>query len=641
MIDNKVKLVVWDLDETFWKGTLTEGGITHVESNIEMVRELSRRGIVNSICSKNDYEQVKAKLLEREIWDYFVFPSISFNPKGGAIAEMIEGAALRPQNVLFLDDNPSNLEEAKFFNPGIMTAHPVDVLDGLLDHPNMAGKPDPELTRLKQYQFLQRKVDERGASTLSNEEFLRASNIRIAINHDVGPNLDRVIELINRTNQLNYTKIRLETEEGVQGLRDSLVGIRSYAGTVHVVDDYGDYGLVGFYLGVRRPGLNKLTHFVFSCRTMNMGIEQYVYEMLGCPEIEIAKPVSYGLKTHDRVDWITIGDIGETSSASAPLAERLVLLGGCDLLQLASYCSTDRIEFVNFEKAGSKIRYDDPGFVLTDRTALKNSEAVGRFPWWTYEDAVRFDQGVASAKLILLSLWPGMNGRYFQIGQGMSVRFTSKAAEQIRRGAPEFFDANFEALEPDDDKRLALIMASFDAIGAKCRNGARIFSLGCYTRGLDSARGRRRVEYNKACRDYCERRPELFRFIDVDAIVPPEALANDTHFTRAGYYALAQYVLGVMRGNEPRAPVRSEEDQPVRRERVRKRNRKAAPGEPSAAEDVRGRPGAASEERKARNSARRAERNRRREERRGSRKSADHEAPAADGNPQNASTVDA
>jgi predicted enzyme involved in methoxymalonyl-ACP biosynthesis len=23
----KVKLVVWDLDETFWKGTLSEGGV--------------------------------------------------------------------------------------------------------------------------------------------------------------------------------------------------------------------------------------------------------------------------------------------------------------------------------------------------------------------------------------------------------------------------------------------------------------------------------------------------------------------------------------------------------------------------------------------------------------------------------------
>jgi len=551
MIENKVKLVVWDLDETFWRGTLTEGGIAHIESNIEMVRELSKRGIINSICSKNDYEQAKEKLSECGIWDHFVFPSISFNPKGRAIAEMIEGAALRPQNVLFLDDNPSNLEEAKFFNPGIMTANPADVLENLLDHPSLAGKPDPELTRLKQYQFLQRKVEERGATALSNEEFLRASNIRIVINNDIHPDFERVVELINRTNQLNYTKIRLETEDEVQGLRDQISGRYVYAGTVHVVDNYGDYGLVGFYLGMRRSTYNKLIHFVFSCRTMNMGVEQYVYEMLGSPDIEIVKPVSYGLKTHERVDWINVGDVGPASGESGPVNDKLVLLGGCDLLQLASYCSTNRAEFVNEEREGAKTRFDDPGFILSDRSALKTHAAMGRFAWWTYDDAVRFDEAVASAKLILLSLWPGMNGHYFRIGQDISVRFTKGVANDVRQSDPKFFDENFTDLELEDDGRLALIEKSFDALAAKCGDGARIFSLGCYTRGFDSARGKRRTQYNKTCRDYCERHPERFQYVDVDSIVSPEMMADDTHFLRPGYFALAQYILAVIRGHEP------------------------------------------------------------------------------------------
>ncbi len=612
MIENKVKLVVWDLDETFWRGTLTEGGIAHVESNIEMVRELSKRGIINSICSKNDYEQAKEKLSECGIWDYFVFPSISFNPKGKAIAEMIEGAALRPQNVLFLDDNPSNLEEAKFFNPGIMTANPVDVLDSLLDHPALTGKPDPELTRLKQYQFLQRKVEERGATELSNEEFLRASNIRVVINNDIEPDFDRVVELINRTNQLNYTKIRLETDEEVKGLRDLINGRYVYTGTVHVVDSYGDYGLVGFYLGMRRSTYNTLTHFVFSCRTMNMGIEQYIYEMLGSPDIEIVKPVSYGLKTHDRVDWINAADAGPASGENGPLNEQLVLLGGCDLLQLASYCSTIRSEFVNEEREGGKVRFDDPGFILSDRSALKTHPAMGRFAWWTYEDAARFDEAVASAKLILVSLWPGMNGEYFRIGQDISVRLIKSVANEIRKNDPGFFDENFTDLDLDDDGRLALIEKSFDALGAKCSDGARIFSLGCYTRGLDNARNKRRIQYNQTCRDYCERHPERFRYLDVDAIVSPEMMADDTHFLRAGYFAMAQFILDVIRGREP-APQRIDDergkkrrDRPGRAERIRRREERGKHNE------VKERPG---------KGERRAKRAQRREERRAARRS--------------------
>src|ERR1041385_6997326 len=214
-IQDKVKLIVWDLDDTFWEGTLEEGGITPIDSNLALVRELCRRGIISSICSKNDHARTKTKLEELGIWDHFVFPAISFAPKGKAIAQMIEAAALRPQNVLFIDDNPINREEVKFFNPEIMTAHPTEVLSTLLEHPHLAGKPDPELTRLKQYQFLQRKVEEREASDLSNEDFLRASNLQVTIDQDVLENFDRVVELINRTNQLNYTKRRLNTEEEV------------------------------------------------------------------------------------------------------------------------------------------------------------------------------------------------------------------------------------------------------------------------------------------------------------------------------------------------------------------------------------------------------------------------------------------
>ena len=50
-----IKLVIWDLDETFWKGTLSEGQIYPIKKNIEIIETLTKRGIINSIVSKNDY----------------------------------------------------------------------------------------------------------------------------------------------------------------------------------------------------------------------------------------------------------------------------------------------------------------------------------------------------------------------------------------------------------------------------------------------------------------------------------------------------------------------------------------------------------------------------------------------------------
>jgi FkbH-like protein len=552
MIANKVKLVVWDLDDTFWQGTLTEGGITPIARNRDIVLELSKRGIVNSICSKNDYDQAKATLGEIGVWDHFVFPHIRFAPKGQAIAEMLEGAALRAENVLFIDDNPSNLEEAKFFNPGIMTAHPADVLDALLDHPHCAGKPDPELTRLKQYQFLQRKVEERSTSELSNEEFLRASNVRVTVDYDLEENFDRVVELINRTNQLNYTKKRLETPADVEQFRVLLnETFHSYAGCVRVSDNYGDYGLVGFFLVRQGPRGKKLIHFVFSCRTMNMGVEQYVYDLLGRPEIEIVGPVSYGLASYSAIDWINTETERQNTTTAA--ASKLVLLGGCDLLQVASYCSTDRLEFVNRCDGNIKVRYEDPYFILNDREAIARSEILPKFPSWTYEDAIRFDEGIASAGLVILSMLAAMNGDYYQLSDGLRVRINRKFAGRIRSRNPAWFRENFERLSlEDDDDRLPLILDAFGAIAERSREECRIFVVGAYTLGEAVELRSRRVNFNRVVGEFCETNSERFHFVDQDAIVPSSTLLDKQHYDRRGYFLLAQHILELAGGESQR-----------------------------------------------------------------------------------------
>src|SRR5258708_23042620 len=125
-IDNDVKMVIWDLDDTFWNGTLAEGGVELISSHGELVKTLAARGIISSIASKNDYNAAKG-ILEREgLWDYFVFPSISYDPKGKRVSEIIQNASLRPENILFIDDNILNLEEVRFFNKGIMLAQPEE-----------------------------------------------------------------------------------------------------------------------------------------------------------------------------------------------------------------------------------------------------------------------------------------------------------------------------------------------------------------------------------------------------------------------------------------------------------------------------------------------------------------------------------
>jgi len=550
MINNSVKLVIWDLDDTFWRGTLSEEGISPIAGNIETVVSLSKRGIINSICSKNDRDQAKAKLTEMGVYEYFVFPAISFSPKGKAVAEIIENAALRAENVLFLDDNRMNLEEVKFFNPGIMACHPeeIDAAGGLLAHPRLAGKPDADMVRLKQYQFLQRKVEDKSTTTLSNEEFLRASRIRVSIDPDVDAHFDRIVELINRSNQLNYTKIRLNTPEDVAAFRALLGEFRIHAGTIHAVDAYGDYGLIGFYLLRNRSGVKSLIHFVFSCRTMHMGIEQHVYELLGRPRIDIVEPVSYGLDQHAAVDWINVPS-GDEGGAGGQDHRKLVLLGGCDLLQLASYCSSNRVEFVNKVERRSKVRYDDPGFVLSSREATESCEALRKIPCWSHDDAVKFDEAVASSELILVSMWPAIKGTYFRTRSGVLLHFSLSVLKQLKRRYRAWFRDDVEKVDLTAAERLKLIAESFDSIAQ--RNGGRgmIFILGCNTRGEHDDEGHDlRLTFNDACRSYVARASSQFHYVDIDAIVPTETLVDRGHFSRSGYFTLARHILSIADG---------------------------------------------------------------------------------------------
>src|SRR5438477_539613 len=108
-----VRLVVWDLDETFWKGTLSEGGITFCGENRDIVIALAERGIVSTVCSKNDFEAVRDVLKTHEVWDYFILPSVNWEPKGPRLQSLIETIQLRPETVMLIDDNPMNFTKRR------------------------------------------------------------------------------------------------------------------------------------------------------------------------------------------------------------------------------------------------------------------------------------------------------------------------------------------------------------------------------------------------------------------------------------------------------------------------------------------------------------------------------------------------
>ena len=335
----KTKLVIWDLDETFWSGNLTEGEVIFKPETIALVRELTTKGIMNSICSKNNFEDVRNKFVTsglNDVWNLFVFPSIDWTPKGERVKNIIKSMNLREENVIFIDDNVSNINEVKFFSPQIMSATP-ELITKIGEELYLVNDYDFEHTRLKQYKILEEK-NKQIAQSSSNEEFLRSSNIKICIKKDCLENIKRIKKLILRTNQLNFTKFRDENIEDTIKNNDCAYVIAE--------DKYGNYGICGFYALSKDNKNNqkpqeKLVHFLFSCRIMNMGIEQFVYNYLKRPQIEIVGEVASTLD--GKVDWIElVEDLSLKKEVKSTLKEKNILFKGpCDLYSTLSYIDAD------------------------------------------------------------------------------------------------------------------------------------------------------------------------------------------------------------------------------------------------------------------------------------------------------------
>jgi FkbH-like protein len=188
---------------------------------------------------------------------------------------------------LFVDDQPFEREEVGVVLPEVRTIDAAE-LSSLPGRPDCQGSDTAEAASRRELykQQLARQVVEEKYGDEGYLDFLRDCNIELEI-HTMAPgNLDRVHELAQRTNQLNFSGNRY-TREQLEAMLDD-ENHETYV--LSCRDRFGEYGTVGFCIVDRREP--RVLDLAFSCRIQNKRVEHaflahllHEYRQGGSPEL--------------------------------------------------------------------------------------------------------------------------------------------------------------------------------------------------------------------------------------------------------------------------------------------------------------------------------------------------------------------
>lgn len=274
--DPLVKCVIFDLDETLWEGILIEGDVQLRSDIAHTFKELDRRGILISVASKNDPEAAMEQLCAFGIDEYVLKPKIGWRPKSEGVKAIAEQLNLGTDALLFIDDSPFERAEVERAVPGV-TALPETALGELLDHPRLTGGSTSES---KARRRLYREAETRYSASKSFSgdylDFLRSCESRLKIGPNEPRDADRVQELVQRTNQLNFSGHKYSPRE-IAPLLDRSALERH---VIECSDRYGDYGIVGFCLTRLEHKVLRIEDLMLSCRVQGKQIERALFAYL-------------------------------------------------------------------------------------------------------------------------------------------------------------------------------------------------------------------------------------------------------------------------------------------------------------------------------------------------------------------------
>ena len=292
--NSRKKIIALDLDNTLWGGVIGEDGIDGIELSDHkegqryydfqrQLLEMKNRGIVLSIVSKNNVDDAEAAIqghpamLLRD--DDFVNRKINWENKAINLKAMESELNLTEGGFIFIDDNPVERETVKGECPEMLVpGFPEDTTE-LLDFAEdiwfeycrplrVLGE---DLKKTQMYQNEAKRKQEMSES-LNLDDYIKKLEMVADIHKMRDSELERVVQLINKTNQFNVTTKRYTQAEVEEIAADNNNAIY----VVYSSDKYGDSGLISVIILKEGQAEVLIDTFLMSCRVMGRKLEDVI-----------------------------------------------------------------------------------------------------------------------------------------------------------------------------------------------------------------------------------------------------------------------------------------------------------------------------------------------------------------------------
>jgi FkbH-like protein len=302
------KGLITDLDDTLWSGIVGEVGVEgiswsqdrHTQAHglyQQMLGHLAGCGVLLAVCSKNEISTVEASLARKDLFlnPESLFPVLAnWGPKSASIARILQTWNIAADAVVYVDDNPMELEEVQRLHPGITCIRfpgkdAAAVWNLLGDLRDLFGKPlVMEEDRLRLASIRASAQIQEMTEGAASPDFLRALQGTVTLDWSGDSSDKRALELINKTNQFNLNGLRIGEGEWRRRLEDddTVLTVASYQ------DKFGPLGKVAVLLGSQHNGRVRVSHWVMSCRAFSRRLEHHTLDGLfhhsNAEEIEFA-----------------------------------------------------------------------------------------------------------------------------------------------------------------------------------------------------------------------------------------------------------------------------------------------------------------------------------------------------------------